>query len=204
MPNASIALPLGFHLLKFPVLFFCFGLAWSCQGGSASAQTAETAVGKVDPTVPLRQEADDRDRPVDALILRMGSAVAAPGAKVCLPVEATGFKELIGFQFTVRFDSAALKFQSVRELSLPGYRVENFGVRFADRGYLSTLWTDFNLSAATLPDGTKLFEVCFENLQKKGQETEVKFQNGPTAFEVIRKDMEQLRFVYANGKVKTE
>ncbi|MEM9525898.1 MAG: hypothetical protein AAGA31_04765, partial [Bacteroidota bacterium] len=168
------------------------------------AQSANTVVGKVDANRPLRQENDEQKQNAESLIMRMGEATAASGDKVCLPVETTGFKNLIGFQFTMRFDSAALKFQSLRQMGLPGYTVGNFGLRFADRGYVSSLWSDGQLQGKTLPPRAKLFEICFTNLMEKGQSTEVKFQDGPTAFEVIREDMAGLRFVYANGAVKCE
>lgn len=180
-------------------------LVWSCNSGTATAQNGDPIVGKVDSRSPLRQGPGDNGNKAPALILRMGEATSKPNQRVCLPVEATGFKDLLGFQFTMRFDSAALKFESVRGITLRGYGTDKFGVRFAERGYVSSLWTDTDIvNGSSLPDGTKLYEICFTNLMKKGQETEVKFQDGPTAFEVISNKMEKLRFVYANGMVKTK
>ncbi|MEO0733848.1 MAG: cohesin domain-containing protein [Bacteroidota bacterium] len=191
--------------MKYLLLFLGALIFWSCNNAPAGAQSTGTVVGKVNPRAPLRQEADDRDKKdADSFVIRMGEATAAPGDKVCLPVETAGFKQLTGLQFTMRFDSAALEFQSVRGMTLPGYSVSNFGLRFAERGYVTTLWFDSALKGQTQPDGKKLFEICFTNLQKPGEETEVKFQDGPTYFEVIKADMSQLRFVYANGKVMTK
>ena len=190
--------------MKYIFLLVCATCLWTCDQSEAGAQSTTTVVGQVNASSPLRQEMDEKKQQADALIMRMGEAVAAPGDKVCLPVETSGFKKLIGFQFTMRFDSAALKFQSIRQLGLPGYTVGNFGLRFADRGYVSSLWSDGQLQGKTLNDGAKLFEICFTNLMKEGASTEVKFQDGPTAFEVIREDMAGMRFVYANGKVVCE
>jgi len=179
-------------------------LAFSCNNGTASAQNGEPVIGKVNPKNPLRQDPGftGDTKKVRSLILRMAEAKVKTNERVCLPVETTGFKDLLGFQFTMRFDSAALKYEFVRGMKLPGYGSDKFGVRFADRGYVSSLWTDPDIvSGSSLADGTKLFEICFTNLMKKGEETEVKFQDGPTAFEVISNKMEQLRLVYANGKV---
>ncbi len=101
----------------------------------------------------------------------------------------------------MRFDVAALKFHSIRGMNLQSYSSSNFGTRFADRGFLSTLWSDTNLRGVTQPTGHKLFDVCFTNLQPKGKETEVRFADGPTYFEVVGLDMKPRRLVYANGKV---
>lgn len=190
--------------MKYFLLLLCAFCLWTCDQSEAGAQSTNTIVGKVNDRSPLQQEMDEKKQQAETLIMRMGEATAATGDKVCLPVETSGFKSLIGFQFTMRFDSAALKFQSLRQMGLPGYTVGNFGLRFADRGYVSSLWSDGQLKGKTLADGTKLFEICFTNLMEKGQSTEVKFQDGPTAFEVIREDMAGLRFVYANGKVSSK
>lgn len=189
--------------MRFVLILTCAIILCSCSNSDAVAQRAETALGTVNPKAPLRQENKPGEANMTALILRMGEVEAFSGQKVCLPVVAEGFKDLIGFQFTMRHDSAALQYEHVRGFSLPGYGPTSFGTRFAPRGYVSTLWTDNNLTGATLADGGKLFEVCFTNLQEPGASTEVRFQDGPTTFEVIAKDMSERKIAYANGKVTT-
>lgn len=185
----------------FPFLLLLV-LAIGCADSASKANQGQPVVGKVNVKAPLRQDPADKDRDAPALVFRMGEAEARKGQTVCLPVEVAGFNDLLAFQYTVRFDSAALKFHSVRGLALDGYQVNNFGTRFVDRGYLSTLWTARDVvKGNTLPTDHKLYELCFENLLNKGQEAEVRFANGPTAFEVIGPNMERHRFVYANGKV---
>ncbi|MTB53801.1 hypothetical protein [Lewinella sp. W8] len=189
--------------MRFVLILSCVAVMFSCSNNDAVAQSGETLVGSVNPKTPLRQENKPEEAQLSALILRMGEVEAPRGQKVCLPVVAEGFTDLIGFQFTMRHDSAALKYEHVRGFTLPGYGPSSFGTRFADRGYVSTLWTDNNLTGATLPDGAKLFEVCFTNLQAPGETTEVRFADGPTTFEVIAKDMSQRKIAYANGRVST-
>lgn len=189
-------------MMKYLISLSLLVAILSCNNGTTGAQqTGGTVVGKVNPRTPLRQEADAAGNKSAALVMRLGEAKAKKGELVCLPVEATGFKSLIGLQYTMRFDSAALKYESVRGTTLPGYGPQNFGVRFAERGVVSTLWTDMGLKGITKADNYKMFEICFTNLQDKGQETEVRFSDGPTSFEVVASNMEELRFVYANGKV---
>ncbi len=191
-------------MIKLLIATAIFTLAAvGCNADGPTAATGNSVVGKVDPQGKLLQETGDVANKKQSFIVRMGEADAKRGDSVCLPVEATDFNDIIGFQFTMRFDSAALKFERFQAVNLPGYSPTNFGTRFAERGYLSTLWTDTSLKGMTRPANTKLFEVCFRNLMKKGQEAEVKFQDGPTAFEVIQTDMTELRFVYANGKVRS-
>lgn len=184
-------------LLLLPLL-----LLFACGEPNAQTQTDEPIVGRVDAGGKLGQ-GPKVNEDTGRLLLRMGSAEAPQNARVCLPVEATGFQDLIGFQYTMRFDSAALRFEEFRGFNLPGYGPSNFGDRFAERGYLSTLWTDANLQGQSYPDGRRLFEVCFTNLQPAGETTEVRFADGPTAFEVINKDMRQMQLVYGNGAVSS-
>ena len=186
------------YLIVLSLLFTLF----TCSAGAQ--QSAGPVVGKVNSRTPLRQENDESGKKTGSLVMRMGDAKAGKGDLVCLPVEATGFTDLIGLQFTMRFDSSALAYKSIRGTSLPGYGPQNFGVRFADRGVVSTLWTAMDLQGKTKPDNYKMFEICFTNLQEPGEETEVRFSDGPTAFEVVREDMGELRFVYANGVVKSK
>ena len=165
------------------------------------APTGEIVTGSVNPRNRLVENRDEVGNGEQALVLRMGDAEAAPGDQACLPVEVSNFRDLIGFQFTVRFDSASLKFETLRNFGLPGYGSGNFGVRFAERGYLSTLWTENNLQGVTRPDGTPIVEICFTNLMGKGQRTEVKFQDGPTKFEVIGAAMDKRKIRHAAGVV---
>lgn len=189
--------------MKYFVILLFACLFAGCNEAGINAQSNEPVVGKVNPKAPLRQDPEDKDRDAPGLIFRMGEATAKKGEVVCLPVETAGFNKLLAFQYTVRFDSAALEFHSVRKLNLPGYKVNNFGTRFTERGYLTTLWTAEDIiNGISLPDGQALYEVCFTNQLGKGEETEVKFQNGPTKFEVVGPRMERFRLVHANGKVK--
>ncbi len=190
-------------MMKYLMLISLLAALLTCDNGTTSTQQkGDAIVGKVNPRTPLRQETDDAGKKTESLIMRMGDAEAKKGEMVCLPVEASGVKSLIGLQYTMRFDSAALEYKSIRGVTLPGYGPTNFGERFADRGVVSTLWTDPSLKGVTMPDNYKMFEICFTNLQRKGEETEVRFSDGPTAFEVVKADMGSMKFVYANGVVK--
>lgn len=201
--KAIFALQIDRYAMRYlPLLFLTLLFAAGCADTSSPAGSAKPVTGKVNQNAPLRQDPSDQDRDTPGLVFRMGEATVKKGEIACLPVEVSGFKDMLAFQYTLRFDSTALQFHSVRGLTLAGYQASNFGTRFADRGYLSTLWTAKDVVAGTsLPDQHKLYEVCFENLQPAKQETEVKFQNGPTAFEVIGPNMARHRLVYANGKV---
>ncbi|OAV44739.1 cohesin domain-containing protein [Lewinella sp. 4G2] len=184
-----------------PLLIALFTFA-ACADAQVKAQQEGPVIGEVDHKEKLRQGPAKPGK--EYLTLRIGSAAVEKGEKVCLPIEATGFKDLIGFQYTIRFDSAALDFDRVRSFNLPGYQANSFGTRFADRGVVSSLWTDLALKGTSLADNHRLYEICFTNLMEEGETTTVEFSDGPTSFEVIDKAMAELRFIYANGKVTSK
>lgn len=168
-----------------------------------SQEPGEPVAGTVVPSGKLQEdpEASKRANSSRALVLRMGEATVAKGEIACLPVAAQDFSNLIGFQFTMQWDSTQLEFQRVRNFGLPGYGTANFGDRFASSGYLSTLWTEAALQGQNIPNGTVLFEVCLKNTAPSGTKSTVRFTDGPTTFEVIAADMSQWKFRYANGAV---
>lgn len=184
------------------IAFFFVSVLFSCRD-SATAQTSETVVGTVDYGAKLREDPKDEADSDKPLVLRFASAEAAEGQRVCLPVSVESFDGLIGYQFAIKFDSASLRFETFRNYGLPGMGAGNFGSRVADRGVLSTLWTDGALKGVTLPEKKTLFEACFTNLMEEGRETEVRFLNELTPFEVIQADMKQRKIRYANGVVRS-
>lgn len=183
------------------ILFYCLAslILLSCQADRSS----EVVVASINAKRPLGEdpEASAKANSNQALTLRMGEVSVAKGDVACLPVVAQNFKNLIGFQYTIQWDSTQLAYHSIRNFKLPGYGPANFGDRFTSRGYLSTLWTEAALQGTSLPDNSPLFELCLTNLSKPGTEAAVRFVNGPTTFEVIAADMSQWKFRYANGLV---
>ncbi|MEL6275305.1 MAG: hypothetical protein AAFU03_09410, partial [Bacteroidota bacterium] len=123
------------------VLFFSLLWLFGCQTdtNNKTLLSAEVITDR-----PLREdlEASKSATTNQALTLRMGEAFAKKGETVCLPIVAQNFKNLIGLQYTIQWDSTQLDYHSVRAFGLPGYGPANFGDRFANRGYLSTLWTE--------------------------------------------------------------
>lgn len=170
------------------------------------AQSGDFTTASVNMNGKLQEDpkASARATSKQALVLRMGEATIEKGAVACLPVVSQGFQNLIGFQFTMRWDSTQLAFQEVRKFGLPSYGKNNFGDRFASNGYLSTLWTEATLKGKNIADGTPLFELCLKNLAPSGTESTVRFSDGPTTFEIIAADMAQWKLRFANGKVVSE
>lgn len=167
----------------------------------SEAEIPAPGTSRVNERAKLRGLPKDSASTAPKIVLRVGEATAHTGEEACIPVTVKGFNNLIGFQYTMAYDSSALAFKRIQKHGLPGYGKDNFGTRFADRGVVSTLWTDLSLKGTTRPAGHTLYEICFENLMPRGAQTPVRLQDGPTSFEVVRSDMQTLRIVWADGAI---
>ena len=103
--------------------------------------------------------------PTDDLTLTVGSASANQGETVCVPVTVDNFTDLIGMSFTISYDESLLAFTNVQNLTvgLPGFSTAG-NIGNPSPGQVTVNWFENSLSPTTLPNGTVLFEVCFEAL----------------------------------------
>jgi gliding motility-associated-like protein len=112
------------------------------------------------------------------------------GQQVCLDVTASAFTNIIGMQFSIAYNPAALQFVSVSNFGLPGLTVGTFGIPIAggagitNPGTITVSWLDADLSGETLANGTRVFTLCFTALTGTGSTT-VSFANSPTPIELI-------------------
>lgn len=182
-------------------LFIC-----ACTADGNAADSGKT-FGTVNTSAPLLEDVNGTNYPgasAPSLIIRVGDGEVASGSQVCVPFQAYDFNSLVGFQYTIRWDSTKLKFESVENFGLPGYGPPDFGTRFISRGVLASLWDDQGLEPRSLPQGHKLFDLCFTALGSPGDKTMVRLSNGPTPFEFINNDLVRHRLKYANGTVNIE
>ncbi|MCF8246331.1 MAG: T9SS type A sorting domain-containing protein [Saprospiraceae bacterium] len=69
------------------------------------------------------------------------------------------FRDIVGYQFTLRFDTELLDFQQVEMGELASLSEANFGFRLLDEGVLTTSWND--IMPTNLPDDAVLFSLTF-------------------------------------------
>lgn len=138
----------------------------------------------------------------EALTLKLPTVTTESGKKICLPVRVEQFEQLIGIQYSLKWDPQLLKFESVQNFNLPGLNAANFGSTAAEEGILTSLWIDAQLTGVSLSDESSLYELCFQAIGAAGSEATIRFSNGPTVFEVIQVPENFLRLKYANGVVQ--
>ena len=140
----------------------------------------------------------------ETLTLTMGNAEVAAGTEACLPINATGFINLIGLQFSIRWNRDELKYTAIRNMELTDLGPQNFGDTHNELGVVALSWIHLNLQGVTLPADSHLFDICFVPQTPAGSKVEVRFEPKPVVYEVINVREELLEFVGINGEIKVK
>ncbi|MBX2927398.1 MAG: BspA family leucine-rich repeat surface protein [Saprospiraceae bacterium] len=127
--------------------------------------------------------------------LTIGSANnVSQGQQVCLDVTTSNFTDIVGMQFSINYNPALLQLVSVGNLGLPDLTLaNNFGLPIPGGfgglhppGIITFAWTDPSISGVTLPDGTTIFQLCFNVIGST--DATVSFSDTPTLMEVVYAD----------------
>ena len=86
---------------------------------------------------------------------------------ISIPVRVKDFKEMLGMQFTISFNSVVLQWLGLNNNSL-GFETST---NQAAEGSISFLWIDPKNEIKTLEDGTVLFELIFRTIKPFSNET---------------------------------
>ena len=164
----------------------------------AALENSKQAGEAVDNTAPVRPAE------VGKLPLQVSSAKMAKGETACLSITTAQFNEIVSMQYTMTWDPTVLTFREVKNFGLPGMTDTNFGDRAADKGILAYSWFDANVQGITKPDGTKLYDVCFEAIGDTGKSTSLEFADAPVVIEISNAASQFLGIDGVSGKVTVE
>lgn len=94
------------------------------------------------------------------VVMTIGDGSAAPGEEVCLDFTVSNFEDILSYQFSVAFDPAHMEWTSIQNITLPEASLANFITAGASAGSISFDWEPS--TSHTLPDGTVIFQMCFQ------------------------------------------
>lgn len=117
---------------------------------------------------------------------------ALTGDTVCFPVRVDNFTNILGYQFSMGWDTAVASFVKISypnpQLLLPSLTNSSFNFSFTNQGKLTTSWiADDATNGQTLPNNSILFYLCLKAKGSSGQSTLVSFTNNPLEIEVSDK-----------------
>ncbi|MCC6726120.1 MAG: gliding motility-associated C-terminal domain-containing protein [Saprospiraceae bacterium] len=181
---------------------------------SASATHGSTVVFKVPvPGVYAINIEDGKSCAAQTLFANMSSctsvsqsvsqASATPGDQVCLDVtNEDGFTDLVAMQYALTWDESVLQYTGVQNLSplLPSFNVNTSFNSLGDTLIFS--WGNLSGTGVDVPDGTVLYQICFNVVGTNGDCTDVQYvvPEGST-IEVVNDLGSQLGFNGIDGNV---
>ncbi|MEM6698796.1 MAG: cohesin domain-containing protein, partial [Bacteroidota bacterium] len=161
--NQRVTLPEGSTLFQI-----CFKAA--DEESSASIEFSDAIVGEgvrasdlvsvpvigEDATIQINSEAESSNNPR----LSIGSKTVNVIRQFCVPIVAKDFEQLLGLQFSLRWNAEQLAFNKVKLGNNPlGIRESNYNYSNTHFGFQ---WSDFNAQDVPLPEEAELFELCFD------------------------------------------
>jgi len=121
-----------------------------------------------------------------ALPIFTENASVIQGEEFCVDITVDDFVEVESFQFSLSWDSTHFEYVSTVATDVPDPFNFGYGENFVDSGVLTANWlADFNTGAATAPNGTSLFQVCFTAIGTPDTCSVLNFSNMPLGTEVV-------------------
>lgn len=131
----------------------------------------------------------------------LGKYTNQPGQTVTSQVRVLGFTNVTSSQFTLQWDPAVIRFQSIGNYGLPDLGTGNFGTTLTNNGKLTFSWDDPTVAGVSRANGTVIFTVSFLVVGASGSVSALSFVDTPTPREVAV-NMTTANFVAVNGEVR--
>jgi len=138
--------------------------------------------------------------PIDGLTFTGNQQFVAPGAEACVSFTVEDFIDMQGGQGSILFNANILRFEEVRNTAFTGF---NFNTALANMGQINYLWANQHPQAqpVNLPDGSKLFDVCFTAIGANGTSSEVILEDGQVPMIWTSETEDELPFNTIGGRV---
>lgn len=104
--------------------------------------------------------------PPDSLFFRLKNGFVGQGEAVQLDFRVENFKDLVGFQLELKYDTTALAYEEIVPGEIPGLNAEHFGLSKVEEGVIRVIWLDVLGNDHTLEDGTLAFGLKFISKQE--------------------------------------
>jgi hypothetical protein len=101
--------------------------------------------------------------------LQVSSDTVAMGESFCLNVSIDNFANVLGVKLNIDYDPELLLFEGIQNFNLKGLDSRSFdlpGVNNNEPGRVKLSWIDQDLQGVTLEDGTVIFQICFQAIER--------------------------------------
>ncbi len=140
--------------------------------------------------------------PVGFAVIASDQTVAS-GNSFCLDVSVNDFVDIVSMQYSMAFDETQIEYTGLQGFNLNGLSAGSFGVNQAGSGILTLSWLDPEVDGETLPNGTVIYQVCFNAIGANNCNSSslFSFTNTPTPQEVTNLAGDIVPFQGVNGIV---
>jgi gliding motility-associated-like protein len=140
--------------------------------------------------------------PASGITFNVSSSTADAGTQTCLDVSVDGFTDIVSFQYSMNWDENILGYASVQNFNLTDLNAAAFGTSGTANGDLTASWIHQATTGVTVPDGTVIYQVCFDVLAgTEGETAAVSLSGAPTSIEVTNNTNAVVDFSNNNGQV---
>ena len=176
----------------------------SCQNDASSNNSQQTGQSAA-PISATTNSVPAVPAVVGSITLSLGQVNAKVGETVCVPVTVASFQQILSTQYSLNWDPNLLTFTGFKNFQLPGMGAGNFGTPLAPKGILTCVWIDETLKGVSLPDGTAIYEVCYEISANAGnQGIPINFSNQPTPYESVNLQEQLMEIIPINGGIQVQ
>lgn len=145
-----------------------------------------------------------KENSLSSLTLAASNKTALSGKEVCIDVSVKDFNKILSMQYSMKWSTQKLKFNRIDGMNLAGLSAANFGAHATEQGILTFAWFDANIRGISVPDGTSIYQVCFDVLGKTGEKAYFQFTNHPTIVEISDTNGNFLDLNSTNGLIKIQ
>jgi hypothetical protein len=124
------------------------------------------------------------------LSILVSDATGNIGDEVEVGVKVINFDQIASMQFSVNWDSSALEFKAIQQLtdSLPDFTNNQVGLLETKSGLLRIAWLDNTLNGVSLPDSALLFSLKYKIIGEQGSVSPIRITGSPTSIEFTNPD----------------
>lgn len=131
------------------------------------------------------------------------TSFAKAGGKAEVNIRVKNFNKLTGLQFSLNWNPAVLKYDTVANFNLPGLSADMIG---ADpdtlaNGKIGLLWTSFQPMGNIMADGSTMLTFVFDVVGQKGDSTAVVIADSPVFAEAYDSLGNEVQVVKGTGYV---
>ncbi len=137
----------------------------------------------------------------DDLTFIASQETAPNGSQVCVDFSVANFDCIVSAQFSIHFNQNIIQYQTTQNYGLPSLTSASFGPSGVSSGTLVFSWYDDTTEGVTVPDGTVIFQVCFNVIGNTGQSSPITFNGIPSTIETIDCNDIELIPAFVSGSV---